>query len=64
MLTYLLPSLVDTSGAGIKRTRVINKNRFQNKINQTTINLNSVKIFVTFCSGFLWSWNKTHSCYQ
>ena len=25
---------------------------------------NKTKIFVTFCSGYLWSWNKTHSCYQ
>ena len=31
MLTCLLPSLVDTSGAEIKRTVVMNKNRFQNK---------------------------------
>ena len=31
MRTYLLPSVVDTSGAGIKRTVVINTNRFQNK---------------------------------
>ena len=31
MLTYLLPSVVDTSGAGIERTVVINKNIFWNK---------------------------------
>ena len=31
MSTYLLPSVVDTSKAEIKRTVVISKNRFQNK---------------------------------
>ena len=31
MLTYLLPCVVDTSGAGIRRTVVINKSRIQNK---------------------------------
>ena len=31
VLRYLLPSVVVFSGAGIKRTVVISKNRFQNK---------------------------------
>ena len=31
MLTYLLPSVVDMSGAGIKRTNVINQERLQHK---------------------------------
>ena len=37
MLTDLLPSVVDISGAGMKRTVVINKNRLQNK-NKTKYN--------------------------
>ena len=31
VLTYLLPSVVDVSEAGIQRTVVISKNRFKNK---------------------------------
>ena len=58
MLGYLLPSVVDICGAGIKRAVVINQKRFENKNKQSTIISNSVKIFFTFCSGDLWSWKK------
>ena len=58
MLGYLLPSVVDICGAGMKRAVVINQKRFENKNNQSTIISNSVKIFFTFCSGDLWSWKK------
>ena len=34
------------------------------KIKHITIISNSVEIFVAFCSKYLRSWNKTHSCYQ
>ena len=37
MLRYLLPSVVDTSGAGIKRTIVINEKGLNHKIKQTTV---------------------------
>ena len=35
MLTFLLPSVVDISGAGIERTVVIHKKRLQHKIKQS-----------------------------
>ena len=67
MLTYLLPSVVDISGAEKKKkgTVVINQKRLQNKkVKQTIENFNTASIFVIFCSEHLWSWNKTLSCYQ
>ena len=57
MLRYLLPSVVDISETEKKnRTVNINQKRLQQKNNADT--------FVTFCSGYLWSWNKIDSCYQ
>ena len=43
MLTYLLPSVVDISGAGIKWTVVINKKRLQNKNETKYCNLATLK---------------------
>ena len=34
------------------------------KIKHITIISNSVEIFVAFCSKYLRSWSRTHSCYQ
>ena len=93
-LTYLLPSVVDISGAEIKHKVGFNQKRLRNKNTKSTIIWNSVveisgadqtdsfyqseknyalkikqktiivKTLVTFCSGDLWSWNKTHGCCQ
>ena len=52
----MLPSEVDISGAGKERTIGIKKKRLRN-YEITTIS-KSGKIFVTFCSGDLWSWKK------
>ena len=60
-LTLILPSEGVISEAEIKRTVVINEKILQNE--ERTIFSNGAKIFVTFCSGYLWSWNKTHSCH-
>ena len=59
----LLPSVVDMSGAGIK-THSCYQSDYNIKIKQSIIISKSVNIFVTFCSGYLWSWNKTCMCHQ
>ena len=53
MLTYLLPSVVDISGAGIKRTVVFNYKKIQNIKSKQSIyiftcaELNSLKKLIT-----------------
>ena len=61
MLRYLLPSAVDISGAGIKRTIAINKKRLNHKNKTKYCNSNSVKINVTFSRSFSGA-EKKHNC--
>ena len=58
MLTYLLPSVLDISGTGRKRTVVISKKSLDDKTKTNHCNWTTVIINVTFSSSTIVRNNK------